>query len=325
MIDHPSPELLTDFAAGLLPGEELPRIEEHLSACRDCAWLAQRYAIEQRRLSEALHSPVPAGLSEKILSSVSRKPRLPLLPLAAAAGILLSVALAVVAFRARDEAVARVQQLEGCLASFTQERVDAEAFSSVLSELCRVEVESSIAEMVAWAEFPVNREALVREILLAATSTTAELFEGASQGEVDLKELLTVDTFAGLDAELRALMEESEYQALAELLTRMNRAAAECAAEGLLLEIRKTTGISPAQAVEVANFLVEQCAWRRDLAFLPDFARRFLCARMLRNGGSLRPEVCKQFSEEEARRVLAFIERERERYNARCLQLRERS
>lgn len=311
MSDHPTPERLAEYAYETLPSLE---IELHVAECRECGWRVARFAAERRRLNEALSSAPPPELAERILARTPSRPVSWGLA-ASAALLLLSVTVWVVQLRNRREPP--ITTIVRVPAPSTPE----EKIGSVLDGLCRIEVERSVAEMVARADMAESREGPLRETLLAAVSTTAEVFDRASRGEIDMESLLTTDTLAGLDARLRASLDEAEYGAVAGHLDRQSRDASQSAARRFLADL----DLAAEQSSALTNYLVEKCSWRRDVAFLPEFARRHLCVHWLRSDGALRSDLGAAFTDEQSRRVLDFLDRESESHRRMWRRLRDES
>lgn len=311
MSDHPTPDRLAEYAYETLPSAD---IERHVAECRECGWRIARFAAERRRLGEALTVAPPPGLAARILAHTpARRGSWGLA--ASAALLLLSIAVWVVQLRNRKEPPTNL------IVRVPAPSAPEEKIGGVLDELCRIEVERNVAEMVARADMAEFREGALRETLLAAVSTTAEVFDRASRGEIDMETLLTTDTLAGLDARLRASLDEAEYGAVAGHLDRLSRDASQSAARRFLVDL----DLVPEQSSALTNYLVEKCSWRRDVAFLPEFARRHLCVHWLRSDGALRPDLGATFTDDQSQRILDFLDRESESHRRMWRRLRDES
>ncbi|MBI2901066.1 MAG: hypothetical protein HYY17_12845 [Planctomycetes bacterium] len=290
MSEHPAPERIFDLEHGIdLDGT----VEAHLGECGDCARLAHRIAAERRRISAALEDVPPAGLAERILARSAPR-RVPWGALANAAMFLICVATVAFGFR-RPRGVEVIRTV--LVRPPEEERV-----SAALDDLCRVEVERSVAEMITRAELSESREGVVRESLLAAASTTAEVFDRAQRGEIDMETLLATDTLAGIDARLRASLDGPEFERVSAYLDRISRDAAGRTTGGFVRDLAAAVDLPPAESAAIEKRLVERISWRRDVAFLPEFVRRHLCVHLLRSGGAT--EVARTDS------LIAFLDRE---------------
>lgn len=243
-MNHPDFRDLEALALGVLDRPET--VEAHVVACPECGWTVAKLGIERRRIADALRVEAPAELYAKILN----RRRFPVSAAAAAAMLLIVLALAF-----RSPKVEPVRPL----ATYEE--------TWVLPDLCRIEVE----------RLELRDDA--RDTMIAATQTTAEIFERAVRGEVDMEELLRTDTLAGLDAELR---DRDDYEAIAAQLDRRSRLAAGQSVEDIVKDLEVAVGLGAAQKTRLAEILLDGSAWRRDIAFLPEFVRRHLCAHLLR-------------------------------------------
>lgn len=324
MTNHPGPERIAEYAQGGIPEEDLREIEAHLSVCPDCARLSERYAREAHALSQILGAPPPAALVDRILSGVTPKARpRSFLSWAAAAAVLISLILAVVAFRDASRSRAKMRDLERQVAG-KMEGEDKVALK-VLQALCRVEVERNVTEIAARVGLSDRGLSPLRETLLTATSSSAEVFERAAMGEVEMDELLRTDTLAGLEAALRRALDRQEYERVAVRLADLSRESAERTIEEFMRDLRTTVGLAEGQIAEIRQILIERSVWRRDLAFLPDFARRHYFVHVLRDGDDLRLEMLDRFSANQSGRVLSFLEREGTGYHKMWKHLKEKS
>lgn len=314
MNSHPGDERLQDYALGALEEGSEEAIEAHLRECGACAWNVQRRVMEARRIGRAMAPPpVPERLVARILPVMGVRRRRAILPLTAAAAAIAAVVLALLLQSSRAElrvANARVLELQNPTAVAPPPPPDEPSVANVLEGLCRVEVERSVTEMTAWASLPDVRSAAMRDALLAATSVTAEIFDRAARGDVDIERLLTVDTLAGLDADLRSSLDVAEYEAVVTRLGRVSREAAAGAVEGLVRDLAAAVDLSAEQSAAVEAHLLEQAAWRRDIAFMPDFVRRQLCVHLLFGGGALRESLRRHVTEDQAGRAREFLKRE---------------
>lgn len=324
MTCHPGAEVIAEYAQGGLSGRDRMDVESHLSACRDCAWLAHRYGIESRGLSEILRRPPPAGLADRILLGVTPKARgRSFVPWAAAAAALISLAVAIGALRGANRERAKTRELERRVA----EKMEDEEKSAlkVLQALCRVEVERKVAEIAARAGLSDQCLSPLRATLLSATSTSAEAFERAAMGELDMDELLGTDTLSGLDLMLRGSLDRQEYERVSSRLADLGRESAERTIDEFLRDLRTAVGLAEGQIAELRKVLVDRSAWRRDLAFLPEFARRHYFVHVLRDEDNLRPEMLARLSENQSNQVLGFLEREGMGYHKVWKHLKEKS
>lgn len=279
-MSHPAFRDLEALAHGLLEAPET--VEIHVAACPECGWAVAKLGIEHRRMSEALQTDAPAALYSRILEAGPRR-RFPVSLTAAALMLVLVTALS---FRDRPNL--------GPVALLASHHEEA----WVLPDLCRVEVERGIAELRLRDD--------ERDEILAATSTTAEVFERAVRGEIDMEELLRTDTLAGLRLDCEAL-------------DRRRRIAAEQAADAIVNDLEPAVGLGAAQKTRIVEILVEGSAWRRDIAFLPEFVRRHLCAHLLMQG-----EVRTVLDEDQARALDAFLDREAQGYRRLWERLKEK-
>ncbi len=89
------PELVTGFVDGALEEPLRKEIETHLAGCAACRQQAYDERAVRRQLLGLLHPPLPAGLEARVRGRLAKRrgPRLwrVLVPLAAAAGVLLMV------------------------------------------------------------------------------------------------------------------------------------------------------------------------------------------------------------------------------------------
>jgi hypothetical protein len=279
---HPSPEELESYShEGLEPARER-QIEGHLAECRDCGWLAHRYAVESRRIAEAMACAVPPRLSRRILG-----PRRIWIAAAAATAV------------------------AGFLAGLAWSRPPEPPDPVFLNDLCRVEIERGVADLALFGSLPSEEERHLRESLLAASSTTVQVFDRAALGQVDLSELLTTDTLAGLDAELRRELDPASYEAVQRRLREMSRGAAERGIRSLLEGLRSACGLDEKQARKLESRLLDATSWRRDLAFLPEFVARQFCVHLLSAPGALREALDERQAAEAAR----FLGRETAAYH----------
>lgn len=323
MTCHPGAELIAEYAQGGLSGRDRMDVETHLSGCRDCAWLAHRYGIESRGLSEILRRPPPAALADRILLDVTPKARgRSFVPWAAAAA-LISLALAIVTLRDANRERAKTRELERRVAGKMEDE-EKSAFK-VLQALCRVEVERNIAEIAVRAGLSDRSLSPLRATLLSATSTSAEAFKRAAMGELDMDELLGTDTLSGLDLALRGSLDRQEYERVSSRLADLGRESAERTIDEFLRDLRTTVGLAEDQIKELRKVLVDRSAWRRDLAFLPEFARRHYFVHVLRDEDNLRPEMLARLSENQSNQVLGFLEREGKGYHKMWEHLKEKS
>jgi hypothetical protein len=175
-------------------------------------------------------------------------------------------------------------------------------------------MEGSVDEIMAWAKIGDGSEDRVRGTLLAAASTTADVLARAARGEIETSELATMDTLGGIEGELRATLEESEYTAFVERLDRRSREAAEHAAREFMDNLGASVEITSDERAQLTSYLIERTAWRRDETILPDFVRQHLCASLLREGKALSTEARKRVPPEQAGKVLAFLDRAEGRY-----------
>lgn len=324
MTAHPGTERIAEYAQEALSGKDLREVEAHVSECRDCARLAERYAREAEALSQILGAQPPAPLVDRILSGVTPQAhRRSLLSWVAAAVVLMSLTLAVVAFRDASRSRAKMRDLERQVAGKMEE--EDKVALKVLRALCRVEVERNVNEIAARAGLSDRGLSPLREALLTATSSSAEVFERAAMGEVEMDELLRTDNLAGVDAALRRALDRQEYERVAARLADLSREAAERTIDEFMRDLRTTVGLAEGQIAEIRQILIERSAWRRDLAFLPDFARRHYFVHVLRDGDDLRQEMIDRFSANQTGRVLSFLEREGMEYHKMWKRLKEKS
>lgn len=265
-------------------------------------------------MAAALAQAPPPGLSERILSAVGRPTRPRFLHLAAAAGLVVGLTALVVLYKQGSAAKAGARELERRLAAAERKASEAGRWA----HLCRAELERQVADLAVWAELSDERAALVRKSLTDTLSQSAETFERAWMGEEDMDALLARDTLAHLDADLKLLLGEREHRAVSERMARTRGESIERAAEGFLCDLESMMGLTGEQRASIKRYLVGRSAWRRDLAILPDFARRHLLVHLLRDEAALRPEVREELSAHQEERLLAFLEREGQGYRKLC-------
>jgi hypothetical protein len=313
MSDHPSIERLEEYVYGQLSDPETGAVEQHLPGCRDCAFEVQRRIIESARLSRAMSKTPPKRLVARILETAPARPRVAWLPLAAAAALCAGLIGVVVWQRQTKEGT--IRRLEEQVASLSAWRdKEQDSASRIPESLFQMGMEGSVDEIMAWAKIGDGSEDRVRSTLLAAASTTADVLARAARGEIETSELATMDTLGGIEGELRATLEESEYTAFVERLDRRSREAAEHAAREFMDNLGASVEITSDERAQLTSYLIERTAWRRDETILPDFVRQHLCASLLREGKALSTEARKRVPPEQAGKVLAFLDRAEGRY-----------
>lgn len=324
MSTHPATEQIADYVYGHLSSAEAAMVEEHLSQCRDCAWQGQRQTIEMNRFSRALSHRPPDGLASRILRAGPARPRMSWLPFAAAVAVFSAGSVGIAVWQ-RTAMQGTIKQLEDKVATLSAARdEEQDGFSKALDGLCRVEMERNAAEMIAWAKVDGPREERVRDALLAAASATADVLVRASKGEIDIAQILTVDTLGGIESELRATLEEQEYSAALGRLDRRSREFAERAAREFLDDLGASVDITGEQRGQLASFLIERTAWRRDETLLPDFVRHQLCATLMKDGDALSSETRKSIRLDQAGKVMAYLDRAQGNYRRQWSRLNHR-
>lgn len=329
-MNHLEPERIEEYAWGLLGGREEREVEAHLSECGECARLAERLRVEARKIGEALAEPLPAGLADRILGAPKpiAVPRRRLSPLAGAAAAVLFAALAGWAWREQAAAKDRVRELEARLAAMPKGPAEAnpDELVSILDRLVDAEAERNLADLVASApELDENENAALRRAVLATTDSTADMLDRWFAGEIDTDMILATDMAAGLDRDLAAALDAPEYRAVSEKLQRSSREAASGAARSLVRDLQDAAGLDTAQAAALETWLTDQCAWRRDLPFFPEAARKALVARHVAGGGVLRKDVKALLNEQQAVKVLAYMSRADEARKKMWVDLRKKS
>lgn len=71
--DHPH-ELLADFAADVLGEREAQDVRLHILQCQDCLNIVEEYRMILKLAPEALSTPVPRELSDRILMDTIGRP-----------------------------------------------------------------------------------------------------------------------------------------------------------------------------------------------------------------------------------------------------------
>jgi hypothetical protein len=229
-------------------------------------------------------------------------------------------------FRVRAEALARLGALEHQIAMGGAEKNGTEETSfSVLDQLSRVAVESSVAEMTALAEVHADKVAPLREILLAKATITVEMMGRATPGGVDVRELVRIDTFSGLDREFQAALDERDYEAVTSRLARHSQEVSEQSVRDFLGDLRRSVPVSESESKRLETFLLERTAWRRDVAFFPPFLLRELCVCLLWDGKALSKQVLDVVRPEQVAQVVAFLDRSEAGYRQTLKHLGRRS
>ena len=312
MSGHPTREMLAEFAWG---EPEAVAAEAHVAECAECALYVERCRAEARRIAGALETAVPDGLAGRILATPMEEPRRRFAPLAGVAAALLLAAAGAWAWHERSQALRRIDDLERRLAAAPKPGVavppvKGDDIDTLLDSLCKVEVERNIADLIAWAELPENAAGPLRATLLAASETTSEALDRASRGEIDFEQLAATDTLPGLDADLMAALGEEDCKTVQERLHRASHDAAERLARSFSGDLQASAGLDASQAGSLEAYLIDKCAWRRDLPFFPEVARRALVASLIGNKDALRAEVRAVLNDQQAARVLVFLQRE---------------
>lgn len=305
---------IEDYAWGILGGREEREVEAHLAECGECARLAERLRVESKKIGEALVERVPVGLAGRILgeTKLSAAPGRRLSPLIGAAAAVLFAAVAAWAWREQAAAKDRVRELEKQLAAAPKPVAETkpEDLVSILDRLVDAEAERNLADLVAAApELDENENAALRRAVLATTDSTADMLDRWFAGEIDSEMILATDMAAGLDRDLAAALDGAEYRAVSEKLQRSSREAASGAARSLVRDLQDAAGLDTAQAAALETWLTDQCAWRRDLPFFPEAARKALVARHVAGGGILKKDVKALLNDQQAVKVLAYMSR----------------
>ncbi|MEK7468533.1 MAG: hypothetical protein AAB074_14070 [Planctomycetota bacterium] len=330
MNTHPNHEKLAEFAWDALEGAEADAVEMHVAGCGDCALRVERVRAEAGRIAAALETPVPAGLAARILDAETpaRDPG----PVAREGGHLgtwMGLAAAALfavtsawAWRGMQDANRRIEKLEKDLAARPVAGPvvanQPDDFDEILKQMARLEMEGEAGIVIASAPgLPPSDRETARAMIIAATDTTAETVAKLARKEIDWDALMSLDTFASLDPDLRAKFEPSDVADIVAGLERPSRADALAVARALVGDLIVAAGLDKAQASSLESLIVEKTAWRRDFHFLPDVVQRELAARFVGAGGSLRAESAALLNETQKARVLSFLasaETERNRY-----------
>lgn len=260
-MDHPTFDRLSDHVYDL--DENPAEIDVHLRACASCAQVAWRLQRERMLLT----SSIPAA-----------RRRLPWAMAAAALLVAVSAAITVRAtFRARD--------LEGRLQAALKPAPPGERpFSEVLDELCRIEIDRSLTEMVAQTELSPDARDAVRDALRATASAPREVFQLFQHDEMDEDALASTDLLPSLERDLRAKLSGDEFARVSDALDKQRAAAAKSLAARAVSDLVREVRLTPSQRQAIERLLTERTSWRNDIAFVPELIRDLVLLSAMASG-----------------------------------------
>ncbi|MCE9582659.1 MAG: hypothetical protein K8T20_09220 [Planctomycetes bacterium] len=323
---HPTNDRLAEFAWDALEGAEADSVERHVAECALCALRVERVRAEARRISAALETSVPEGLSARILDAAT--PAAPsagggfrFAPWLGVAAAALFATAAAWAMHERSDALSRLSRIEKELASRPAPvpvvANQPDEMADILRQMARDNVAGDVAVMVDTRHLPAGAAEEAKRELLAAADTTSEMLAALAHGRIDFDALETTDTLADLNnVDLHALDHE-DWTALVAGIERRSRADAIAAARSLVGDLQAAAGLDQTQASNLETYIVDKTAWRRDFHFLSDAARRELVARLIGFGGKLRPGAESLLNQQQKSSVLNYLESsetERKRY-----------
>ncbi len=326
MNTHPKHEKLAEFAWDALEGAEADAVEAHVATCGECALRVERVRAEARRIAASLETPVPAGLSARILEVATPAATTsggfrPAPWLGAAAAALFAVT-AAWAWHERTSAVDRLNRIENELAALKArgpEKVQppADDIEDILRRMARIEIEGEVGVVVGTVDSltPESRDR-AKDVLMSYSDAISDILAKIAHRKIDMDALQTTDMFAGLNEALSGL-DPDEFKALVASIERPSKADAEAVAVAVVGDLQAVAQLDRPQVEALEKLVRANLAWRRDFHFLPDVAKKELACRLLGAGGSLKPEVESLLNSQQKARVksyLASAETERNKY-----------